>query len=122
MQESKEFLRPNHQQWKTLQAFLSLLEFISTKQSQEKGFYVGTQTPLFNYEVDPLLPLLPAPPPPPPSLLLKLITKAQPQGSYIPSPIHLCTYQVNWSLPYTEKTTLIQFVQLWLLHPEYSII
>ena len=43
-------------------------------------------------------------------------------GSHIPSPNHLCTNQVNWSLPYTEKTTLIQFVQLWLLHPEYSII
>ena len=55
MQESKEFLRPNHQQWKPLQAFLSLLEFISTKQPQEKGFYVGTQTPLYNYEVNSVL-------------------------------------------------------------------
>ena len=42
-------------------------------------------------------------PPPQPSPLLKLITKAQPQGSYILSSNHLCTYQVNWSLPYTEK-------------------
>ena len=92
-----------------MQAFLSLLEFISTKQPQEKGFYVGTQTPLYTPVAAPLtFPLVEIHYQGTAPRVSHIIIES---SVYLPGELKSTVY----------KTTLIQFVQLWLLHPEYSI-